>query len=270
MKLVLATICVAILSFHANAQKTWNYNFNDLRPAVFIASADAKSFLTPVADGGGTFTAYLTGEAGDGAIEIITPGLAGGTGAELKLTAGAKGVAKLGLSGISDATTAMAVKFNARFEGKSGRLTFALGDDKGNFSGNTSVPVKQGFAVLNFNYSYANKNIELKNLHDSKWELVEAMPALDVNKNYVFEIYANNSAEGLKYTRGKVHKLAKNSYDLWVNGELVLTKEVTTNLPAGKNLNALMLSGFSSANNTVKLYVDDLVYTNALPTKDLK
>lgn len=254
---VCAALCSGISSLSA---QPWSCDFG-LTPGSFTSGA-SNNFLPPLTSGN---TRVRIGTQG-GAVELRNPGDTRlGSGCEVALTAptGAS-LNKLqwfdftGSSGFTLQTSMLVT-------GGPGDLYFFCGNGSC-FSDNLGFSSSQVFTGLK--WSRDSSGISLFIRGGGSWTQMPTAP-VHVDSVLLLELYANNSATGITYVHGSSQSLAPLTYDLWIDGSLVVNDHAGAGLPDSIDIDSFMFYASGSPSNAFTLLLDDLRFTNSISVQPL-
>ena len=247
----------------------WIYDFGTGTGTANNANSGTgnTSFFSSTPTGGGTYRIRI-GTAG-GSLLLANPGTSLGTGSEVQLnTATSTSTNKFGIYNWSSASTVAYLKAKLRTTSTgNGNLNISLGI-------NTLVTDNNGYAN-HYNNSLASVTVAytsgaissvVRRISGSNSTILSSGFSKDADQ--IIEIYANNGSASVSYVRaGTSYSLSTKTWDLWVDG----TKTVTGAATAGTLASGTALSGFgffaeSSTSNAANIYIDDVEYSNALPS----
>jgi len=269
---------MALFSVWGWGQTVWTYNFGTTTATVSGASSDASNSFPNTQTNGGTVKARIGNGTGSsaGSFTLANPGLpALGTEAELqfKTNGGTTSATKFGLYDYT-ASREGYMKFRIAFSGGSaGTYALALGDGT-NFSDNNSVSSTQIFSGIQWQFGSSNA-ISYQVLNGGSW-VTTGLPAnssttlFSQSTSNVFEveIYYNNTANSITYSKGGSYDLSVGKWDLWVNNVKINTSELSKgSLSSTGNIDSFIFYHQSSVAGGTQgtIYIDDIEYSNALP-----
>lgn len=272
-----ALIClVSVFTFSEIQAQPWTYDFGTATGSNNSASTGNTTFLngltsTPV--GGGTYRIRTGSTPGTGFV-VANPGTSLGTLGEFQINASTSSSSnKFGIYDWSSTSSVAYLKFKLRTTATSGtgQFAFVVGV-------NTLVTDNQGFtshynnALAHFSILYTGGNITTINRRNSGSNTAITAGTFSKDTDQNVEVYCNNAAAATSYNIGGTsYTLSAQSWDLWVGG----TKISPTNgwAKAGSLASGTLLSGIgffaetsTGANNNAFMYIDDLEYSNSLPS----
>lgn len=254
---ICAALCCGISSISA---QPWSCDFG-LTPGSFTSGA-SSSFFPPLPSGN---TRVRIGTQG-GAVELRNPGdtrlgsdceaaLMGPTGASLNKL---QWYDFAGASGFTLQTSMIVT-------GGLGDLYFFCGNGSC-FSDNLGFSSAQVFGGLK--WSRDSSGISLFVRSSGSWTLLPSAP-VHVDSVLLLELYANNSATGITYAHGSSQSLAPLSFDLWIDGNLVVNDQGGAGLPDSMDIDSFMFYASGCPSNAFTLLLDDLRFTNTVAVQPL-
>ncbi|HSU27431.1 MAG TPA: T9SS type A sorting domain-containing protein [Chitinophagaceae bacterium] len=260
------------LTLQAAAQP-WTYDFGTGTGSYNTASGVNTSFFTSTPSGGGTYRIRCGTTPGTGFV-LANPGTSLGTGTELQINnATGTNPNKLTVYGWGSATTLSYLKLKLRTTSTgNGVVAIILGDGGTNafqdaIDYSTSACYNASLALLEITYS-GGAISTVKNRISGSFNTI-ASSGITKDGDQLIEIYGNNAATCTAYGKSGNNKLNAQSWDLWVDGTKISPAggfAVAGTLAAGTNLNGFGLFAQGSTGNAANTYVDDLDYSNSLPT----
>jgi hypothetical protein len=247
----------------------WTYNFGTgTGTANNSNSGSGKTdFFTSTPTGGGTYRVRI-GTAG-GSLILANPGTTLGTDTEVQLNAATStSTNKFGVYDWTSPSTVAYLKLKYRTSSSgNGNLNISLGI-------NTVANDNQGYtshynnSLTSLTIAYTSGSISsvVRRISGSNTTITSSGFSKDADQ--VIEIYANNDAASKNYNRaGTTYTLTTKTWDLWVDGTRTVTGAATAgSLTAGTNISGFGFFAESSTSNAAWIYIDDLEYSNALPT----
>ncbi len=251
---------LAIAAVAGVAQATvYTYDFGT--GASNHTSGASTVFLPQPATGGGEDRVRI-GTAG-GSINMLNPGDAVvGTGTELVLTAPTS--ASVNKFSIYDYTAAKSFSLAMSLKltgGSSGIITLFAGDGA-MYSDNNTFSSAQIFSAVRWTFG-ASDAAATTYRNAAAWSPLGGSP-FEQNQVFDIEIYGNNTAAAIDYTRGAAQTVAANKWDLWVNGSLVGNDLAKGQLANDANIDSFMVYGETSVGNVAKVIIDDISYANEI------
>ncbi|MCX6158127.1 MAG: T9SS type A sorting domain-containing protein [Ignavibacteriae bacterium] len=247
----------------------WTYDFGTGTGSYAIASGASTTLFTSTPSNGGTYRVRCasTGNFGSGFI-LANPGTTLGTGTELQINSSITGSTnKFGVYDWTSPSTVAYMKCKFRTTStNNGTLNISLGV-------NTLVSDANGYtsqynnSLTSLTMTYATGSISTVTRRISGANSTISGSGFSKDANQVIEIYANNGAGSVSYSRsGSNYTLATKTWDLWVDGvQVVINAATAGTLAAGTNLSGFGFFGESSTGNAAFMYIDDLEYSNSLP-----
>ncbi|MCK9610608.1 MAG: hypothetical protein M0R67_05450 [Candidatus Cloacimonas sp.] len=110
------------------------------------------------------------------------------------------------------------------------------------------------------------QNIITSYLNGKLWTTISPSPMKQSNI-YEIELYGNNSNSMVTYSRKTTeYSINPQSFDFWINGQLIGDDFSKGPLPVNTSINAFMFSG--TDNDSANCFVDNLLYSNVLPIEE--
>lgn len=262
-------LVIIIISNFTFAQP-WNYNFGT--DTGTHTSGVSETFLpVPETNGG---TARVRVGTGGGSFNLEANNISFGDQSYLR------GVAPTGTSvnkfSVYDytASKSFTIRFSLRLGAvngsssgaTSGTWYFFIGDgatysDNNNFNGN------HVFTGLSWVFD-SEGAIITSYRNGSSWSLISG-PPFTQGTNYIVDIYGNNTTSPLTYNYNGSQSVDVNTFDLWINGNLVGDDLNKALLPEDENIDSWMFIGVSSEENVANIFIDDIYYSNAITENPL-
>ena len=267
---LLAFFALMLFPDLASAQP-WTYDFGTGTGSHTSTTASTVFLPATAATPASGLTRVRCG-TNPGSFTLANPGLAGlGTGSEMQFTGNTNSTSTSKMS-IYDYTAAKVgyVKFNIAFTGgTNGVFRFSLGDGA-TFSDSNGMNVAQTFAAVQWTKTSATA-ISYAFLSGGSFITTGlSNPTTTFTQSgtpvYLVEVYANNETTSQNYTRSGSNTLAAGTWDLWVDGTKVGNNLAKGNLTANVNFDSLAFNTQSSVTAPGSIYLDDIEYSNALPT----
>lgn len=271
----LIVLLFCIVSIVTAEAQPWTYNFGTSTGTAdnLNSSSGNTSFFSGTPSGGGTYRVRIGG--GGGSLVLENPL---GTDTEVKLTASSTGASnKFSVYGWNLDSNLAYVKFNLRTTA-SGAADFLIGlgsssASNNGYNDNNSFSNTYNHSIATLNLKYASGSLTtIQRRNSGSWVAINTVSSTHFSKDtdQLIEIYANNSAGSTTYNRSGSNSLNTQSWDLWIDGVKMSPSGGwgrSGSLSAGK-INAFGFFGESSTipNNNGTLYLDDLEYSNSLPT----
>ncbi|OXA78391.1 Por secretion system C-terminal sorting domain-containing protein [Flavobacterium aquidurense] len=271
-KSLLALLCVLSL-LEAKAQNSnWVYDFGTNLAAPYTSATYSSTYLPAPSTGGGN-AGIRASSATEGFIELISSGLAGGTGAELKMTSGSTvSGAKFGLASFTATTVAtFECKINIS-SGTNGRFLLYFGNGS-NFTSASGLSLPQTFAALRLSPTSTAVSLEWLSSATSPNYTTTGLSQTTLNKNqvYTLKFFMNNSSSTASYITGSgttatTHSLPAGTFDIWIDNVKVLANADPGAglLPIGTSINGMNLLNVAPGSSAPVLYLDDISYSNFL------
>lgn len=248
----------------------WTYDFGTGTGSYATASGASTTFFSSTPLNGGTYRVRCasTGNFGSGFI-LANPGTTLGTGTELQINSSITGSTnKFGVYDWTSPSTVAYMKCKIRTTSSgNGALNISLGI-------NTLVSDANGYtsqysnSLTSLTIAYTSGAISSVVRKISGGTQTISGSGFLKDADQVVEIYANNGSGSVTYYRGgNSYTLVTKTWDLWVDGTRTVIGAATAGgLAAGTNLSGFGFFGESSTGNAAFMYIDDLEYSNALPT----
>jgi hypothetical protein len=271
-KSLLALLCVFAL-LEAKAQNSsWMYDFGTASAAAYTSTTYSTSYL-PVPLSGGGNAGVRASSATEGSVELTTTGIAGGSGAELKMTSGTTvSGSKFGLAPFSGTTVAsFQCKINIS-SGNNGRFILYFGNGS-NFINGSGISVPQTFASLRLSPTSTAVGLDWLSSSTSPNYRTTGLSQTTINKNqaYTLKFFMNNSNNATSYITGSgttltTHNLLAGTFDIWLDNVKILTNADpgTGLLTQGTSINGMNLLNVGAGSSAPVMYIDDISYTNFL------
>lgn len=250
---------VLLLCSFAQAQP-WTYDFGTV--AATFTSGASSGFLPPPPSGSARVRIGSQG----GAVELRNPGDTRlGAGCEAALVAPTGGsLNKLQWHGFAGGS-GFTLRLQMVITGGAGDVYFFCGSGSC-FSDNGGFTSAQVFTGLRWNRSAGGLDFAFRD--GGGWTPCAASPML-ADSVFLLELYANNSSNGITYVHGSSQTLPAHSWDLWVDGQLLLDDCAGAGLPDTSDIDAFMFYGAGSPANDCTLLLDDLQWTNIVALQPL-
>lgn len=271
-KSLLLLLCVFAL-LEAKAQNSsWTYDFGTTSTAPYASTTYSSTYLSAPASGGGNASVRAS-SATEGQIELTTAGLAGGSGAELKMTSGTTTTgAKFGLAPFTGTTVAtFQCKINIS-SGTNGRFLLYFGNGS-NFTSGSGLSLPQTFSALRLSPTSTAVNLDWLSSATSPNYTTTGLTQTTINKNqgYTLKFFMNNSNSAASYSTGSgasqtTHNLVAGTFDIWIDNVKVLTNADpgTGLLPQGTSINGMNLLNVGAGSSAPVINIDDISYSNFL------
>jgi len=271
-KSLLALLCIFAL-LEAKAQdSSWIYDFGTAPLTPYTSNIYSTTYLPAPLTGGGN--AGVRASSGtEGAVELVSSNLSGGTGAELKMISGTTTTgAKFGLAPFT-ATSVATFQCNINISsGTNGRFLLYFGSGS-NFTSGSGLSLPQTFAALRLSPTVTTVNLEWLSSATSPNYTTTGLSQTSLNKNqaYTLKFFMNNSNSESSYITGSGatttnHNLPAGTFDIWIDNVKVLTNADpgTGLLSQGSNISGMNLLNVGAGSSAPVLYIDDISYSNFL------
>ncbi|MCD0470389.1 heparin lyase I family protein [Flavobacterium sp. JAS] len=271
-KSLLALLCVFAL-LEAKAQNSsWVYDFGTA-PATPYTSTNYSSAYLPAPLTGGGNAAVRASSTTEGPIELISSNLAGGTGAELKMTSGTTvSGAKFGLAPFTGTTVATFQCMINISSGTNGKFLLYFGNGS-NFTSGSGISVPQTFAALRLSPTSTAVSLDWLSSATSPNYTTTGLSQTTINKNqaYKLKFFMNNGTSTTSYVTGSgttptTHNLPAGTFDIWIDDVKVLSNADpgTGLLPEGTSISGMNLLNVGAGSSAPVIYIDDISYSNFL------
>ena len=262
---VLLFSCLVFASNITNAQP-WTYDFGT-GTGTHPTNTASTSFLTDLPSGGGTYRVRTGG--GGGTIIRANPGTSLGSGSELNIVSSTSTSAnKFGVYTWNSLTTVAAVKYKFRTtSGGNGNLNFSLGTS-GLGSDSNGYASSYNSALTSITIAYGSGNISSVVRRINGINTTINSSGFTKDTDHTVEVYANNGSSTVNYVRnGTSYSLATRTWDFWLDNVRIVNNGATAgSLTVNTNLSGFAFYAESSTSNSASIFIDDLEYSNALPT----
>jgi hypothetical protein len=267
--LVLFT-CLALSSLTLNAQP-WTYNFGTGTGTFNTNNTNSTTFFSTntsaTPSGGGTYRIRTSNGQG-GTFTLANSG----SGSELQFSAPTGSSSnKFGVYSWSSPTTVFYLKAKVKTNSSGdGALSIGVGNstfpsDNNNLSASyntllASITINYSSgAISSINRRISGSNVAITNVSSTNFAK---------NTNQSIEIFANNSNSITTYSRSGSNSLNAQSWDLWIAG---VKMSPSGGWAKAGTIGNVAIAGFlfsaeSSASNGASFYLDDLEYSNTLPS----
>lgn len=251
--------------------QTWSYDFGN-GTGTFTSTNASTSFLPAPSTGGGT--ARVRVGTNPGSFILANPGLSNlGSNSELQMTSntGSSSTTKFSIYDYT-ASKVGYMKFSISFDGgTNGVYNLSIGNGA-NFSDNLSIATTQIFAGVRWTFGASNA-ITYTVLNGSTNYVTTGISnstslfTQNTSNVYIVEVYYNNETTSQNYFRnGTSQSIANGTWDLWVDGSLVGNDLTRGAIGNNVNIDSFAFNHQVSASDPGTLYIDDITYSNTLPT----
>jgi hypothetical protein len=275
---LLLTVSILLFSKFSQSQ-TWTYNFGNSTGVYTTTSGVNTTLLPQPATGGGNEQLSIGTVALGSGFYLDNPGLPGlGNGSELRSTASTgTAVNKFSVYGYNPSKV-----FYTRFNVLFGNLLGLAGPKAGNwyfyqgtgplYSNTANASTTTGQSFISLRFSFANGGIVNMAYHNgTTW--INLVPILGFSLSqetiYSMEIYGNNGPTADSYISGSSYTIASDKWDLWINGVRVVAGLSSGSLANNVNIDSWLFAGEQSTTNYATIFLDDIIYSNALPGSTL-
>ena len=259
-------LLTGILTTNLLAQP-WDYNFGTATGSYNTPSSTSGFLPDPPAGGG--LDQVRVGAAGGGFALVNSSG----SDSELQITASTGfgdpgGINKFSVYDYT-ADTTFSIGFNIRFEcdtSDDGFAYFFIGDgnyftDSVRFRGSDLYTGIRWRKVTNDSDSFLVTSI--LNSAGNDWEGISQN--LNLDTEYYVELFGNNTdSTTITYDYNGTQTLAAYSYDLWINGSIVVDNRVRSanTMNDGDPIDSYMFLAEGSEGNQLVVIVDNITYSN--------
>jgi hypothetical protein len=275
------TFAIFLLIFALNQNvlaQPWTYDFGTGTGSFNTAATINTTFInsvSPTPAGGGTYMVRTasSGNQGTGFV-MANPGTSLGTGTELQINASATASTnKFTVYGWSNPANVAYLKFKLRSTNSvSGNGVYAIHLGNGSAGtiyqdGNNYVSYNNSITTLLVTYASGSISTVQNRINGSYQTITGSGITKDADQE--FEIYANNSVNSVTYSRSGTNTLGAGTWDLWLGGTKLSPSggfATAGTMATGTALNGFGFFAESSTGNTEFIYLDDLEYSNNLPT----
>ncbi len=262
-------IALIIIASNIAQAQTSTQNFGTGTGSFTTANSSSTSFLPNPTGSGSTYVAINNG---GGSINLQNPGLSIlGTGTEVRASASSNtSVSKFAPILSYTNATSYYTTFWMVLGNSSGGTSVTSGDwsfyqgagTQYNAAGDMAT--NQVHAGLRFTFG-SGGSISTEYLNNSSWNSLSNANISQGNL-YKVEIMGNNSNSTINYNYGNSsNSVAKNKFDLWINGVLVGNDLAKGGIANTNNINSTNFIGKSSASNAANIFIDDINIYNSIP-----
>lgn len=258
---LLLLVCCSLL-----VSTVWTYDFGT-SIGVFTSTTPSTSFLPIPASG----IARLRIGTGGGSFNLENPGLTSlGSDTELRMVSASNtSVNKFSVYDYQPGKT-FCSKFKILFgnssggNADSGTFYFTQGDGA-MFSDNNAYYNGYVFSGITWVLG-SNGAITTTYRNGANWEPLGTSPFMQ-GVVYSVEIYGNNGTTSESYDRnGATYSISPNKQDIWVNGVLIGDELSKAGLANDSNIDSFLIYNLSSVGRVANCFLDNIVYSNSLPT----
>ncbi len=275
--LLLPFIYILFSSVRLDAQP-WIYDFGTGTGTYITTSGVNNNFLPqPIAGAGNEQLSVGTVALGSG-FYLDNPGLGTvGSGSELRSTASTGTAAnKFSIYGYSQ-TKVFHTRFTILFGNmlgqsgpKNGEWYFYQG--KGSIYSNTanaSNTTNQSFVSIRWTFGQEGI-IKMAYHNGTSWIDLAATLGQNLSQAhvYTFDLYGNNTTAAADYYNNGTYTLAADRWDLWIDG-VRITSLASGGIANNANIDSWLFAGEQSTTNYSSIFLDDILYSNSLPTAPL-
>jgi hypothetical protein len=244
----------------------WTYDFGT---GTGSWTSGASTTFLPTPSSG---TARVRVGGAGGGFYLQNPGLASlGSETELKITAPTSTSANKFSIYDYTASKTFFIKFDILLGDSNGSNTATSGafyffqGDGAQYSDNNTFTGTQVFTGIQWSFGTSG-TITTNYRNAGSWSALGSTPFAQGNV-YTVEIYGNNSTSSATYYRqSSPYTVAANKQDIWVNGSLIGDDLAKAQLANDANIDSFLFYGVSSTNNVANCFLDNITYSNMLPT----
>lgn len=250
--------------------QTWSYDFG-ASTGTFTNSTASTTFLPTPTTGGGTSRVRVG--TNPGSFVLANPGLSNlGSNSELQITSntGSSSTTKFSIHDFT-ASKVGYIKFNIVINGgTNGVYLFSIGDGA-NYSDNNAIATNQIFAGIRWTLGASN-TVTCNVLNNTTYGTTGISNSTTLfsqsNTNiYSIEVYYNNENSSKNYLKsGTSYSISNSKWDLWINGTLIGDDLAKGGQAINTNIDSFAFNHQSSSSSPGTIYLDDIEYSNALPS----
>lgn len=265
-----ALLVLLVLMGNYGWGQTWSYDFG-ASTGTFTSSTASTSFLPTPTTGGGTSRVRVG--TNPGSFVLANPGLSNlGSNSEMQITSNTGSTSTTKFS-IHDFTASKVgyIKFNIVINGgTNGVYLFSIGDGA-NYSDNSAIATNQIFAGIRWAIGASNTvtyNVLNNNTYGTTGISNSTTLFSQSNTNiYSIEVYYNNENSSKNYSKsGTSYSISNSKWDLWINGTLIGDDLARGGQAVNTNIDSFAFNHQSSSSSPGTIYLDDIEYSNALPS----
>lgn len=271
MKKGLLSAWLVLLVILTTQAQPWVYDFGTGTGTANNSNAATgnTSIFSSTPSGGGTYRTRIGGAGGS--LVLANPGTSLGSGTEAQLTAATSTATnKMGIYDWTSPSTVAYLKCKIRTTSTgNGNLNISFGI-------NTIASDNQGFtshynnSLASLRINYSSGAIGSVQRRTSGADNTISSSGITKDADQVIEVYLNNGSSSTSYTvSGTSYTLNAQQWDLWIAGTKVSPANgwaKAGTLSSGTNLSGFAFYAESSTSNAAVFYIDDIEYSNALPT----
>lgn len=269
--LLMAGFCLA----HTRGlAQPWIYDFGTGTGSYPSGTTQTINILSSTPTNGGTYR-LRTGTAGGG-FTFANPGTSLGSATELQLNASTStSTNKFTIFGWNSPSAVAYLRAKVRTSSSGGgNLVIQLGDGgTGSTTGSDNQEFNKGYnnslTSLLLKYTSGVLTVFHRIPSSGGTDVAISTPGFAKDADQSIEIYANNASTSATYFKLGSNTLSAQSWDLWVDGVKISTSGgwgTAGTWGAGNNISGVGFFAESSASNAAYFYIDDIEYSNALPT----
>jgi hypothetical protein len=266
-------LAALLLANTSGLAQPWNYNFGTATGSLSTNGADSLLIIPAPALNGGK--ARIRVGSGGGSFNLENQVIAFGSDSYLR------GVAPTGSSvnkfSVYNFTPGQAftLRFRVRFGASDGSATASSGTwslfigDGERYSDNLLFVGSQVFTGIQWQFGTSGMlNTRYRNA--GAWSTSGLLDTPFVQgQSFLVEIYGNSSTGELPYTYNSAQTVAPGTFDLWVDGVLAGDNLPKGQIADGSSIDSWMFYGESSTGNAANIFIDDVMYQNAIAESPL-
>jgi hypothetical protein len=227
-------------------------------------SSASTSFLPAPSSG----TTYVRIGAGGGSINLENPGLSN-LGSDTEIRAAAPTSSSINKFSVVNYTASklFSVDFSILLGSSTGANTATTGTwyffigDGSTYSDANAFSNGQVFTGLRFSFGTSG-SLTVAYRNGTTWSALGSLTMVQ-STVYRIKIYGNNSTSTQTYDGGN-QSVASNKFDIYVDGIKVGDDLSKAGILSDANLDSFMFYGEASTSNVANIFVDDIIYSNAL------
>lgn len=239
------------ISSSSFASTTWEYDFGT--GTGTFTSGVSTTFLPATETDGGTSRVRVG--SGGGSFSLQSDG---SSSQLVGVAPTSSSINKFSIYDFANAAATVTLTFDINLTGGASGTWYLFLGDGATFSDNNAFSGAQTFAGLRFQFG-ASDAITVSNRAGGSWATVSST-GIAQNTDLSVMLVGNNSSGVVTYGS---ESIAANSWDLWVNGQLVASDLAKAQLATGSLIDSFMFYGESSTANVAKIALDNISYTNA-------
>jgi hypothetical protein len=263
-----AAVTMLACSTRGQAQP-WIFNFGTATGTFSTANTvDTSAFLPAPETNGGKARVRVGSQGGGFSLENQVIGF--GLESYLRIAAPTgSSLNKLSIYNYAPGD-AFTLQFHVRFGASDGSASVTAGTwymfvgDSGCFTSNSGFTGTHCFLGMRWLF-YAGGKISTRYRNSGTWSAAGFDTTSFVQGHeYLVEIYGNNSPVDLPYTLNGPRSVASNTFDIWVDNVLVGDDLAKAQLGNSASVDSWMFYAENSNGNAANIFLDDIIYTNAV------